>query len=713
MSGRQVAEFFYDENGNRRQSIDGLLRVTDLEYDPLNRVNKVLDALRPICPVGDANCGRTSTSYDALDQQTQVTDPKGLSTNYTFDGLGQLDALNSPDTGSTTYTQDQAGNRIRQVDSRGVRTDYDYDSLNRLRSITFPTGNAGRNSYFEYDTVNSECATTYRIGRLTRMVDSSGSTEYCYDHRGNVTRKRQRVVGRSDMTVAYTYSVADRLASTTLPGGTSVVYQRDQVGRISSITVNGSPLINSVAYYPWGPVRSLSYANGTSLTKTYDANYAITYIASSRPFEFHLDYTTDVTGNIKQIQDQDQIRQFQVDPLDRLTDVLSYGQTIDRYTYDAVGNRLSAQAGSVTEPYVYDGNRLSRVGGIKRGYDAAGNTTDISNVQQRFRSYDERNRLISAGGGGRNPNDYYDYNGRGERVIQYKDASGERGYLYDESGSILVFETDDLDQHRSIVYLDALPVAVVDPVGLYTIDTDHLGTPREIVNFANQAIVWQWELVTGGPIDGGGNAFGDRAPFEYWGADGNKFVFDMRFPGQIYDQTTGLNYNYFRDYEPGTGRYVESDPIGLEGGSSTYSYVYSSPTTMVDPEGLSAAIAIGRPMTGFGPRPLFNSPVDLDQPLPLTDNPALRPYKDPDGEFCKSLERRIENSKKEIFDKRYPDLATNPGGLPRRIGPGENLEDTVRGHEKLLNRRLRETRKLEDEYDQLCKPPVTFTLLCN
>lgn len=62
----------------------------------------------------------------------------------------------------------------------------------------------------------------------------------------------------------------------------------------------------------------------------------------------------------------------------------------------------------------------------------------------------------------------------------------------------------------------------------------------------------------------------------------------LRFPGQYYDVEAGLYYNYLRDYEPSSGRYVESDPIGLDGGISSFAYAGSNPLKLKDLYGMSA-----------------------------------------------------------------------------------------------------------------------------
>ena len=113
---------------------------------------------------------------------------------------------------------------------------------------------------------------------------------------------------------------------------------------------------------------------------------------------------------------------------------------------------------------------------------------------------------------------------------------------------------------------------------IYYIHPDHLGTPRAITtsDTANTK-VWEWKNE---------DAFGNNAPNEDPSATGTAFKYNLRFPGQYFDSETNTNYNYYRDYDPAKGRYVQSDPIGLKGGLNTFAYVGGNPLSYTDPLGL-------------------------------------------------------------------------------------------------------------------------------
>ena len=107
---------------------------------------------------------------------------------------------------------------------------------------------------------------------------------------------------------------------------------------------------------------------------------------------------------------------------------------------------------------------------------------------------------------------------------------------------------------------------------------DHLDTPRVIARSSDHAIQWRWDQA---------EAYGNTPPNQNPNSFG-KFEFNPRFPGQLFDQESNLVYNHHRYYDASTGRYVESDPIGLDGGINTYAYVEDKPLSLVDPFGLDA-----------------------------------------------------------------------------------------------------------------------------
>jgi RHS repeat-associated protein len=130
----------------------------------------------------------------------------------------------------------------------------------------------------------------------------------------------------------------------------------------------------------------------------------------------------------------------------------------------------------------------------------------------------------------------------------------------------------------------AVSVTVSSGVGqIYYIVPDHLDTPR-MVQDQNANVVWKWDQQ---------EPFGATPPITDPDGDGSAFDFPLRFPGQYFERDTNLAYNYFRDYDPSMGRYVESDPIGLRGGLNSFGYVVANPLRYADKLGL--ALPLGKP----------------------------------------------------------------------------------------------------------------------
>jgi len=149
------------------------------------------------------------------------------------------------------------------------------------------------------------------------------------------------------------------------------------------------------------------------------------------------------------------------------------------------------------------------------------------------------------------------------------------------SYSLTAVATDNLNATTTSA---PVSITVNAAPALHFIEVDHLNTPRLIENQTQQA-VWRWDQQ---------EPFGVTVPDENPSGLG-AFEFSLRFAGQYADKETNLYYNYFRDYDPGAGRYLESDPIGLEGGISTYSYSLSDPVGNADQSGLfvGPAISVG------------------------------------------------------------------------------------------------------------------------
>ena len=152
--------------------------------------------------------------------------------------------------------------------------------------------------------------------------------------------------------------------------------------------------------------------------------------------------------------------------------------------------------------------------------------------------------------------------------------------VYDEAGHLIGEYSGTGTLVQETVWLGDTPVATIRPSGstvaVYYVHADHLNAPRLVTQPSTNKIAWRWDT----------DPYGTTAPNQNPAGLGT-FVYNLRVPGQYYDSETGVNQNYFRDYDPQSGRYIESDPIGLGGGINTYAYVGGNPISNIDPLGLT------------------------------------------------------------------------------------------------------------------------------
>jgi RHS repeat-associated protein len=598
---------------------------TTYAYDPAGRVATVTQTL------AGASGGVITThyEYDTDGNLTTVTDPNGNVTSYVYDDFGQLTSQESPVTGTTAYAYDSAGNLAQMTDANGATTSRVYDALSRVTTATSVLATKSEVVSWSYDNPTSG---RFAIGRLASMTDPSGSTAYHYERRGLLRDETRTFTGAQySYTTAFQYDADGNRAVVKYPSTQlTVTYGFDYAGRSTS----ASNLVAAATYLPFGPVKSLSFANGTTQTLGYDARYRVTSnsLAGANTTLAQYTYGYDASGNITSILDATDSgydRTFQYDDLNRLI-TANTGAALWRhggYTWDAMGNLLSLELGEIekgpTDPldalrdrryrlrtqenlplgrsssFAYEGTtpRLLEVmtNDLSRpvGYDPGGNETSYVAT----RTYSPRNLLAEVTDPGE-PGDplqhklTYTYDGRGIRVIRAEspadgpNTTARRFSIYtpelqllavtrDDASNVWAFSAADKNIHYEIVWFAGRPIAQVTPAGprLYTF-TDHLGTPI-LQTDAAATVTWRAEYE---PF---GNVWEMRT--------GKRTDQPLRFPGQevaMNWEGQEENYNIFRWYRTGWGRYTTPDPLGLAPDANTFRYAASRPVVAADPLGL-------------------------------------------------------------------------------------------------------------------------------
>ena len=331
----------------------------------------------------------------------------------------------------------------------------------------------------------------------------------------------------------------------------------------------------TVSEYTWNRPAAMLLPGGGAKSFSYDPLMRIKQITAKDPAAndvLNYAYTYDAADNITAKATGDGDHAYTYDDLYRLTAADNPVLDDEAYTYDAVGNRLTS---AEYDDWQYnENNELQGFDDVSFTYDANGNITNKNDgTDETVFIYDVEGRMVRVEDGAGATIAEYGYDPFGRRL--WKDVDGTRAYfLYSDEG--LIGEYDSAGAELCTYGYVPGGLWGTDPLfeksnGVYLwFRNDAQGTPQKITT-ASGAVVWS------GIYD----AFGNVQVTADTG-----FTNNLRFAGMYHDQETGLYYNLHRYYDPQTGRYLQTDPMG--DGLNLYAYVYGNPNNLIDPYGLCA-----------------------------------------------------------------------------------------------------------------------------
>ncbi len=584
---RQTIDYDYDDLGRvvAMQHGDALTRYS---YDAVGRLTCVT------YPDGTAK----TFGYHSNDLINRIVDENGNVTRLEYaDGLNQITKRINADGSVVCYEYDRERNMTALVNERGERHQIIYDANERvIQEIGFD----GRTQYYDYDADGflvshreDGFVTTFErdaVGALLRKVsrDANGGapdvTEYAYDAAGKLIKadndhRRLRFIydplGRmieewqDNYVSSHTFDAVGNRLDFKLPTGPTLRYQNDAAGTRIGTWLDDRLLALS-EYDGNGRERVRQLGNQLEEHNDFDINGRLQRIQvfnrrgkDAGPVSQRR-YAYDPAGALTEVDDQMRGKsRFQYDPRKQLKQVL--GNVEQQFYFDPTGNPIDP---AVAEPVV--GNRIRAFKGKRYQYDSRGNLTERHDPAQQERlqfTYGPDNQLRRVERDGLVTE--YAYDALGRRVSKRK---GQRvtAFLWDQHA--MIAESQDGGHWKTFVYEQngETPLAMIDGDRFYYYHNDHLGTPQELTDDDGNC-VWAAQYL----------AYGGVHRYLVEQVDN-----PLRFPGQYYDDETGLHYNRYRYYDPELGRFIHQDPLSLLGGMNAYAYA-PNPVNWTDPLGLT------------------------------------------------------------------------------------------------------------------------------
>ncbi len=602
----------YAPGGLLARSSDPARRTTTYDYDWNRRLSGVTDPAS----------GATRYTYPLLRPDSAVdtvTDAESRLSRYTW-GYGGSDyrsvaEARLPDSGRDWYLYDAAAGRlVGQGRANNAGINYVVDGAGRVQQV----------SYFDYRGVRPRGDVRYTydtLGRISRVDDFSGRTEFAYDAAGRIAAETRTQDGRGYAT-RYAYDGLGNVTQMTYPSGLVVRFERQigdpsRLSRVVAVDEVGveTILASAVNYTTGGLLTGYTMGNGLVYAIDRGPGGRVERITTGLPGDpspdvLDLTYQYDTTGNITAILDAvdaDRTAFYRYDALDRLVGADGWWGSLS-WTYDRTGNRLSETRNGVLSSYAYQSStsRLLEVRNTATGatehtlaYDASGNATRYDDLLLDYDAADRLIRLRDRATTATVQENAHDHKFRRTKRTAYVDASGAP--LPTPECTVFVYDLSDrlIAEHAcatgariaEYVYLQGYHVlAVRRGIAWYWYTSDHLPMPWKVVD-ARRDVAW----------NGRGEPWG-RTLVEPSGV-----AQPLRFPGEYADGVVA--YLWLRAYFPELGAFAAPEPLRSPGRPvairgrvepgwfpgtvalrvaarrPSYSYAGSNPLRWIDPTG--------------------------------------------------------------------------------------------------------------------------------
>ncbi len=615
--GRHVAESLMDRYGDMLRSVSKLYdakgrvasitreltvngvpaansQAIDFDYDAYNRPVRAVEqetensiglqynAFGNLSGFTGPDDKSIELGFDNAGNAISLTDIRNNKTEFLQDDFGRVVAVSNSDVGVSQYEYDAAGNRVGWTNPTGNTTRYLWDAANRPTLVSGVDGD----THYSYDT---------KTGLLAETSNKSTTERFSYTRDARMLRHERIIDGRSFVS-EYRYDDQGRLSGRDLPGGQTLRYhyyengvlagQLRAVTRSSFLGLQQEVLLAEIDEDPSDGITGFIAHNGKRTTRRHASDGRIKSIEVSDTLT--LAYHYDEYGRIIGIDENSIGQKFAYSK-----GFLNAASTLTGsylFNYDDAGNRtadnvLEPDGAYVENRYQYantgQGNRLVALTGgdtqefVELKYNASGSPLIRGNLRYEYNNNQRPVRIFKDG----TLLAEYSYNSFGERIKKVSYSADQKRityFLYDGNRISAEISVDNAASKTHVahtLYLQHQPVVYFAGENTYAIHTDNVGTPHILSDDAG-LIAWQAHYTP----------FGKATQLV------EDIEFKHRFPGQYEDSETGTHYNYQRDYDPETGRYLTSDPLSVVGGVNTYLYAKADPLNSTDVLGLSPGL---------------------------------------------------------------------------------------------------------------------------